>query len=75
VVPLAAGESLLLYTDGVTETPGEAGRFGDARLLAAVEAAPAEPGALLAAVSATLDAFAHGTALDDRAMLVLARSA
>jgi hypothetical protein len=75
VVPLAAGESLLLYTDGVTETPGEAGRFGDARLLAAVEAAPADPGNLLAAVSAALDAFAHGTALDDRAMLVVARSA
>jgi serine phosphatase RsbU (regulator of sigma subunit) len=75
VVPLAAGESLLLYTDGVTETPGEAGRFGDARLLAAVEAAPAEPRSLLAAVSASLDAFTHGTALDDRAMLVLARTA
>ena len=44
VVPLAPGESLLFYTDGVTDTPGENGaRFGDARLLAAVEAAPAEP--------------------------------
>jgi GAF domain-containing protein len=73
VVPLAAGESLLLYTDGVTDTPGEDGRFGDARLLAAVEAAPAQPDALLTAVGAALDGFVEGTALDDRAMLVMTR--
>jgi serine phosphatase RsbU (regulator of sigma subunit) len=75
VVPLAQGESILLYTDGVTETPGEGGRFGDARLLDAVEAAPPAPEALLGAVSDALDAFSHGTVLDDRAMLVLARTA
>jgi GAF domain-containing protein len=74
VIPLAPGESLLLYTDGVTETPGEAGRFGDARLLAAVETAPPTPEALIGAVSDALDAFAHGTVLDDRAMLVLTRT-
>jgi serine phosphatase RsbU (regulator of sigma subunit) len=73
VIPFGPGESLLLYTDGVTETPGVDGRFGDARLLAAVEAAPPEPAALLDAVAAALDAFAHGTVHDDRAMLVMAR--
>jgi GAF domain-containing protein len=75
IVPVASGESLLLYTDGVTDTPGGDGaRFGDARLLAAVEAAPGEPEALLAAISRALDGFASGTALDDRAMLVLTRT-
>ena len=68
---LAPGDSLLLYTDGVTDTPGPAGRFGEERLRAAVDAAPQEPTALLAAVSAALDAYASGGALDDRAMLVL----
>jgi sigma-B regulation protein RsbU (phosphoserine phosphatase) len=73
-VSLGQGDTLLLYTDGVTETPGADTRFGEARLAAAVEAAPAEPEALLSAVSAALDAFAEGTVLDDRAMLVLQRT-
>ena len=72
-VPVASGHTLLLYTDGVTDTPGEDDRFGEARLIATVESASAEPGALIAAVSATLDAFTRGTAVDDRAMLALRR--
>jgi len=70
-VELAPGDTLVLYTDGVTDTPGHESRFGDERLRAAVAAAPAEPGALLVAVSAALDDFAHGAGLDDRAMLAL----
>jgi len=72
-VALAPGDLLLLYTDGVTETPGAADRFGEERLRAAVDAAPADPAGLLAGVSAALDAFARGTVLDDRAVLVLHR--
>jgi len=68
-----AGDTLLLYTDGVTDTPGDDGRFGEARLCRAIDAAPAEPRTLLRAASATLDAFAHGDRLDDRAMLALQR--
>jgi len=73
-VVLAPGDTLLLYTDGVTDTPGPDGRFGDDRLRAAVDAAPRDPGALIAAVSAALDAYASGGGLDDRAMLVLHRT-
>jgi GAF domain-containing protein len=73
-VAVEAGDTLLLYTDGVTDTPGVDSRFGEARLRAAVDAAPGEPAALLAAVSRALDAFAHGTGLDDRAMLALNRT-
>jgi PAS domain S-box-containing protein len=73
-IELAAGDTLLLFTDGVTDTPGSDERFGEARLRAAVDAAPAEPAALLDAVSARLDGFASGTRLDDRAMLALQRA-
>ena len=73
-VPIAAGDTLLLYTDGVTETPGEEDRFGVDRLVATLGEAPADPEGLLDAVSATLDAFSRGTVVDDRAMLVLHRT-
>lgn len=72
-IELARGDTLLLYTDGVTDTPGTDSRFGEERLRDAVEQAPSEPGALLASVSAALDAFARGVGLDDRAMLALQR--
>ena len=73
-IELAPGDTLLLFTDGVTDTPGPDSRFGGARLRAAVDAAPAEPAALLQAVSTALDEFSHGAGLDDRAMLALQRT-
>ena len=73
-IELGSGDTLLLFTDGVTDTPGADSRFGEGRLRAAVDAAPAEPRALLGAVSDALDAFAHGSGMDDRAMLALQRT-
>jgi serine phosphatase RsbU (regulator of sigma subunit) len=68
---LAAGDALLLYTDGVTDLPGEEERFGEERLIETVAAAPSEPRALIASVSEALDAFSVGATSDDRAMLAL----
>jgi GAF domain-containing protein len=73
-IELSPGDTLLLYTDGVTDAPGADSRFGDERLRAAVDAAPPEPRALLEAISDAVDAFAHGAGLDDRAMLALQRT-
>jgi serine phosphatase RsbU (regulator of sigma subunit) len=75
-VELGRGDTLLLYTDGVTDLPGAGERFGDARLVATIASAPGEPDALIASVSAALDAFAAGASAttDDRAMLALRRA-
>jgi serine phosphatase RsbU (regulator of sigma subunit) len=71
VVELTPGETLLFYTDGVTETPGEGTRFGDRRLREAVAGAGETPGALLAEVERALREFQAGVTLDDRAMLAM----
>ena len=42
-IDLAPGDTLFFYTDGVTDTPSGSERFGEARLLAAVPDAPADP--------------------------------
>jgi GAF domain-containing protein len=73
-IELEPGDMLLIYTDGVTDTPGPDSRFGDERLRAAVDAAPGGPAELLRAVSAALEEFGHGAGLDDRAMLALQRT-
>jgi PAS domain S-box-containing protein len=65
------GDMLLLYTDGVTDTPGPAERFGHLRLSALLDAAPDEPDAVLARIEDALRDFQTGTAVDDRAMVVL----
>jgi PAS domain S-box-containing protein len=71
VVTLAPGDTVLFYTDGVTETPGDAARFGELRLQQAMSRAADGPVALLAEIDRSLRDFQAGAALDDRAMLAL----
>jgi PAS domain S-box-containing protein len=70
-VELAPGDTLLFYTDGVTETPGEGTRFGETRLLDAMARAGDGPEALLEEIERALREFQSGAAPDDRAMLAL----
>ncbi len=68
---LESGDILLLYTDGVTDTPGEHDRFGHVRLMEILRAAGPEPATVLEHVENALREFQTGSAIDDRAILVL----
>jgi serine phosphatase RsbU (regulator of sigma subunit) len=68
---LETGDILLLYTDGVTDTPGERDRFGHVRLMEILRGAGPEPAAVLDDVERALREFQTGSAIDDRAILVL----
>jgi PAS domain S-box-containing protein len=71
-VPVAAGELLLLYTDGVTETRGEHERFGATRLHELLsENAGASPEQVLARLESALEEFGDGTRRDDVAALAM----
>jgi GAF domain-containing protein len=70
-IMLGPGDTLLMYTDGVTDTPGAESRFGETRLRGLVASAPHDPVMLLEAIAHALDSFAHGAGLDDRALLAL----
>jgi sigma-B regulation protein RsbU (phosphoserine phosphatase) len=72
---LAAGDRLLLFTDGVTEADRDDGSlFGDERLTEAlVEAADGAPDALVAEIAAAVACFAAGCPqADDITLLCLA---
>jgi len=70
---LHAGDTLVFYTDGITEARSPAGEaFGRRRLLAALDAAEAHPDAVLAAVKAALtDHCAGRPASDDRTLIAV----
>ncbi len=56
---LAPGDAIYLYTDGITEQPNASGAlFGEARLLALLEAAPDSQKGLLDGVLASVAAYA-----------------
>jgi serine phosphatase RsbU (regulator of sigma subunit) len=69
------GETLFVYTDGVTDARGADGRLGDERMRDLLRAhAGSPPGALLAAIDAELAAFRVGPQADDAAAVALARA-
>jgi PAS domain S-box-containing protein len=71
-VPVSAGQLVLMYTDGVTETMGETDRFGAGRLRRLLsEHADASPAQLLAVLDEALAEFRGGEATDDVAALAL----
>jgi serine phosphatase RsbU (regulator of sigma subunit) len=70
-IELHPGDTLLFYTDGVTDTPSGGERFGEERLLDALPEAPAEPREMIAGVQRALREFQVGDVVDDRAMLAL----
>ncbi|MFC8224979.1 SpoIIE family protein phosphatase [Streptomyces sp. NPDC057287] len=70
---LAPGESLALYTDGITEARNLAGeQFGDDRLTQALTPAPQRASAVLEMLSLAVQEFTAGSAMDDdQAILIL----
>jgi len=69
-VALRAGDALVLYTDGVTDTVGHDGRFGDERLLRSLHGVSGASEAV-AAIDRALTAFQRGPQADDTAVLAL----
>ena len=69
--PLADGDTVLLYTDGVLDTVGNDGRFGDERLLALLHGAEADPDTLVARIDEALATFQSGPQRDDTAIVAV----
>jgi PAS domain S-box-containing protein len=71
-MPMRPGETVVLYTDGVTDTRGSRQRFGDARLRELLGRAGAlSPAELLASLDAALAAFQVGVQADDTAVIAM----
>lgn len=69
-------EVLLLYTDGVIDTVGPEGRFGEQRLLrTTAECGPVPVDELLACIDKALSDFQVGPQADDTAAVALRLSA
>ena len=69
-VALEPGDVLVLFSDGVTDTVGQDGRFGEPRLLSALRDVRDAEGAV-AAIDSALNGFQRGAQADDTAVLAL----
>ncbi|MFC4147983.1 SpoIIE family protein phosphatase [Micromonospora mangrovi] len=70
--PLRPGDTLVFYTDGVTEAQGDDGLFGEERLAEAATTAAGQPAdAVAEAILAAVSAYNIYSVSDDRALLVL----
>lgn len=69
-----AGQQLVMFTDGIVEAEGEAGRFGEGRLRAELAGATS-PAAAVQHLESSLRSFTAGSLDDDVAILAVARSA
>jgi len=74
-VAVGVGDTLLFYTDGVPDTPGPDGHWGEARLIALAAAGHDDPEDLLARIEAAVTEYQEGAVVDDRAMLAIRRVA
>lgn len=74
-IRLAPGDSLLLYTDGLTESFSQTGEmFGEVRLMEAIRSASPSADGMLDAIEARLGEFIGSSALeDDLTMLAVHR--
>jgi serine phosphatase RsbU (regulator of sigma subunit) len=68
-VALAPGDTLVAFTDGVTETPGRAERFGEHRLVELLQRADPDPARLVRHADDVLDRFWDGATRDDTLLL------
>jgi PAS domain S-box-containing protein len=72
VLELGPGDSLILYTDGVTEARGADGRFGQARLIALLKQCTAlDAEAIASRIEQEVLRFQVGKLRDDMALMVI----
>jgi PAS domain S-box-containing protein len=69
-IELEPGDTLVAFSDGVTDTVGDDGRFGEHRLLETLRGAHGAAEAV-ALIDAALNAFQRGDQADDTAVLAL----
>jgi phosphoserine phosphatase RsbU/P len=70
---LRAGDTLLLYTDGVTEARGPEGQFNEDRLVAVLEGRSETGAPLLDAILTAVERHAAGRRLQDDITMLVAR--
>jgi sigma-B regulation protein RsbU (phosphoserine phosphatase) len=72
---LGPGETLVLYTDGITEAHCADGLFGEERLIRALSLADVDPVEMPATLIAAIESYPDAVLPDDAALLCLQLSA